>query len=287
MVGKGLESLIPKKEERNKNLPKKEAIFFVETEKIKPNPYQPRKTMNDDSLKDLALSIKKYGILQPLIVTKVEKSTPSGLVSEYQLVAGERRLRAAKMVGLPSVPVIIKEPTEKEKLEISIIENVQREDLNPIEKAEAFLRLSKEFNLSHSEIAKLIGVSREVVTNSLRLLKLPDEIKEAIKEGKISEGHGIALLMVQDQTAQKKLFSDLLKNQMPVKELEATARSFKKNKKEAKELLISLKTLEKELRENSKIPGLKVKKAKNKIEVILPFSSEEELRRFFRRIISE
>lgn len=281
MPGKGIESLIPNKEEKEKNSLKKEAIFFVETEKVKPNPYQPRKEMDENSLKDLASSIKKYGILQPLIVTKVEKETPTGLIYEYQLVAGERRLRAAKIVGLPSVPVIIKEPTEKEKLEISIIENVQRENLNPIEKAEAFSRLSKEFNLNHFDIAKMIGISREAVTNSLRLLKLPEEIKKAIKSGKISEGHGIALLMAKDEAVQNKLFSELLKTQMPVKELEARVRNFKQAKNQKKGGKSSLKNLENELKEKSNLKNLKIKKFNNKIKLILTFSSEGELRKFF------
>ena len=160
-LGKGLESLIPKKAEDFGDVlaAKKEAIFYIEIDKIESNPYQPRQEFEDKNIKDLAESIREYGILQPLIVTRTGRGS-------YQLIAGERRLKAAKKVGLAQVPVIIREPTKKEKLEVSLIENVQRVNLNAMEKAEAFKKLQTEFNLTQKEIGRLYtGTFRRISNN--------------------------------------------------------------------------------------------------------------------------
>jgi len=171
-------------------------IFQIETDKIKSNPYQPRHNFSEESIEELAESIREFGILEPLLVTRIEKETEHGTEVEYQLLAGERRLMAAKKLGLPTVPVIIKAPLEeKRKLELALIENIQREDLDLISKARAFERLIHEFGLTQQELAQRLGKSREVIANSLRLLQLPLEIQKALAAGVINEGHARALLL--------------------------------------------------------------------------------------------
>lgn len=209
------------------------SIFWVETSKIKPNPYQPRKEFDQRSLQDLADSIRQYGVLQPLVVTRTEIETDSGLTVEYELIAGERRLRASKIAGLPQVPVIIRSNSEdaKVKLEIAIIENLQREDLNPIDRARAFMRLHTEFGFTHAEIGKKMGKSREYVSNSLRLLALPQDIMMALQERKISEGHTRPLMMLSDRPdEQTTLFKEIVIKKLSVRESEQLARSVAKEK---------------------------------------------------------
>jgi ParB family chromosome partitioning protein len=209
------------------------SIFWVETSKIKPNPYQPRKEFDQRSLQDLADSIRQYGVLQPLVVTRTEIETESGLTVEYELIAGERRLRASKIAALPQVPVIIRSNSEdaKVKLEIAIIENLQREDLNPIDRARAFMRLHTEFGFTHAEIGKKMGKSREYVSNSLRLLALPQDIMMALQERKISEGHTRPLMMLSDRPdEQTTLFKEIVIKKLSVRESEQLARSVAKEK---------------------------------------------------------
>src|ERR1700689_2194636 len=168
-----------------------DSIFWVEVERIKPNPFQPRKTFDEAALASLAESIRSYGVLQPLTVTRKEIEKPGeGIAVEYELIAGERRLRAAKLAGLREVPVVIRsgEDSDRMKLELAIIENLQREDLNPIDRALAFQRLYNDFGLKHIEIAKRVGKSREYVSNTLRILALPPEMQQALQSGDISHG---------------------------------------------------------------------------------------------------
>ncbi|MDD4662139.1 MAG: ParB/RepB/Spo0J family partition protein, partial [Candidatus Pacebacteria bacterium] len=165
-MSRGLESLIPKKNNQNEEAgpTTKESVFWIETKKISQNPYQPRSFFDENELKSLSESIKKYGVLQPLVVTKKGDS--------YELIAGERRLRASQMADIDKVPVIIRDPTVQEKLELAVIENVQRKNLNPMEKAEAFMRLREEFGLLEREIGEMTGKSREGIANAVRLLNL-------------------------------------------------------------------------------------------------------------------
>jgi len=198
---------------------KEEKIFQIETEKIKPNPYQPRHLFTEDSLLELADSIREFGILQPLIATRIEKETEKGTEVEYQLIAGERRLMAAKMIGLPTVPVIIRRPLEEQKkLEMALIENIQREDLGVISKAKAFERLINEFGLTQQELASRIGKSREVIANTLRLLQLPLEIQKAIDEGVINEGHGRAILLLNNPEKRKLFFKEIISKDLSGRE---------------------------------------------------------------------
>src|SRR3989339_160165 len=207
------------------------SIFWVELDKIKPNPFQPRREFDEDALRALADSIKQYGVLQALVVTRKEFERDDGLGVEYELIAGERRLRAAKIAGLSQVPVIIRTGEGNEnaddlmKLELAIIENVQREDLNPVERARAFKKLAEQFGFKHHHIAQKIGKSRVYVTNTMRILDLPDEMLTALSEGKINEGHTRPLLMLIDRPEEQKvLFQDIMIRKMNVREAEVAAR---------------------------------------------------------------
>ncbi len=185
---------------------------------IVPNPHQPRLQFDEVKLTELADSIKEHGILQPLVVTTL----PTG---QYELIAGERRFQAAKRVGLTTVPVVIRDASEQEKLELAIIENVQRHDLNPIEEAKALLRLVDEFGLSQDEVGKKMSKSRSAIANTLRLLHLPVEIQRAVAEGKISEGHAKALLAIENPEKQRAVFDLIVKDELTVRETEVQVRS--------------------------------------------------------------
>ena len=273
----GLESLIPKK--TKKTIPqKKESVFWIEIDKIKTNPFQPRKEFNQKELKELAESIEKYGILQPLIVRKIEKEVPSGQKVEYQLIAGERRLRASKMIGLKEVPVIIKEVSKENELPISLVENIQRENLNPLEKALAFKRLIEEFQFTQKEIAKIVGKSRESIANTLRLLSLPEEIQKGIQKGEISEGHARAILSLPEQK-QITAYKEAVKKKLPVRKLEEKS----KTKKESK-TPDYLEKLRNEISKTLQGKNLTVKEKNQKIQLSFVFDSEKELKNFLKKI---
>ena len=204
------------------------SIFWIEVEKIVPNPYQPRREFDPHALKDLSESIRMYGLLQPLVVTRREIiKEDGGLVVQYELISGERRLRASKLAGLIQVPVIIRagEEDARVKLELAIIENLQREDLNAVDRARSFQRLADEFGLKHVQIAEKMGKSREYVTNSIRLLSLPDHMLTALSEKRISEGHTRPLLMLVGRPEeQETLFKEIVFKKITVREAESIAR---------------------------------------------------------------
>jgi ParB family chromosome partitioning protein len=206
-----------------------DAIFWVEVEKIRPNPYQPRREFDEARLRDLADSIRQYGVLQPLVVSRLEtvKDDGGGLAVAYELIAGERRLRASKLAGIAQVPVTIRAGPESDrlKLELAIVENLQREDLNPIDRAHAFSRLASEFGYTHVAISRKIGKSRVYVSNTIRLLSLPEEMVSAVREKKLTEGHTRPLLMLSGYSEeQATLFREIVLRQMTVREAEAVAR---------------------------------------------------------------
>lgn len=216
------------------------SIFWIDTDKIKPNPLQPRRDFDEIRLRDLADSIKQYGVLQPLVVSRMEiEKEGGGLVTEYELIAGERRLRAAKLAMVSQVPVIIRTgDTTMMKLELAIIENLQREDLNAVDRARAFFRLANEFKFTHNEIAKKMGKSREYVSNSLRILSLPEEILNALSEGKISEGHTRPILMLADHPdEQVVLFKEIVYKKITVREAEKLARKIAYDRVRKKEFM--------------------------------------------------
>ena len=205
-----------------------DSIFWVEIEKVHPNPFQPRKEFDESKLRDLADSIRQYGILQPMVVTRKEVvKEDGGLTTEYELISGERRLRASKIAGLSQVPVLIRDQEESDqlKLELAIIENLQREDLNPVDRAKAFQQLVDLFHFKHTQVAQKIGKSREYVSNSLRILALPEHMLNALSEGKITEGHTRPLLMLIDRKEEQEvLFKEMMVRKMSVREAELIAR---------------------------------------------------------------
>ena len=232
-LGKGLGSLIPDSVADAVNS-RRESIFFVEVAKIQPNPDQPRTDFDQEALAELARSIRKFGVLQPLLVSKLEEDLPRGRAVTYQLIAGERRWRAAQLAGLPTVPVIIRDdltPTNSKvksnRLEVALIENLQREDLNPIEQAEAYCRLAGEFGLRQQEIADKVGKSRDAVANVMPLVNLPQYIKDATREGRISGTAARSLLSFRDTAAQKEAYEQLTTGGFSTKDLEYAASSSK------------------------------------------------------------
>jgi len=198
------------------------AIFHIEVDKIIPNRHQPRRYFDEEALRELATSIREFGVLQPLVVSKIEEDTEAGTNVIYELIAGERRLMASKMAGLERVPAIVRNISyDRERLELAVIENLQRENLDPVETARAYARLQDEFRLTQREIAARIGKSREAVANSIRLLQLPSEVQEALSRRIISESQGRLLLSVDDIAEQRAVFENLLKNAMSVRELKS------------------------------------------------------------------
>lgn len=268
------------------------SVFWIEVSKIEPNPYQPRRDFNVEELASLADSIREHGLLQPLLVTKRAIDTPSGMDVRYQLIAGERRWRAAKLAGLRDVPVMIRPAgtPEREKLELALIENVQREDLNPMERARAFEQLVNEFGLMQKEVAERIGKSREVVANALRLLKLPIEIQTAIASSAITEGHARAILMLDgNPEAQKNVFRQITAAHLTVRDAELAARASgasplqRRRRGGGARLDPDSRALQRQLEE---IFGTKVKLSKRGEHgrIVVEFYSDEELRGILDRI---
>jgi ParB family chromosome partitioning protein len=259
-----------------------DAIFWVEVEKIKPNPYQPRRDFNEERLRDLAESIRQYGVLQPLTVTRREHvKDDGGLKVEYELIAGERRHRASQLANLSQVPVIIRsgEENSQVKLELAIIENLQREDLNPFERAEAFDQLAAEFEFTHKEIAKKVGKSREYVSNSMRLLKLPEDIKQAIINGQMTEGHARPIMMLRDKPQeQETLFKEVVHKGLTVREAESIARRDAQDKVRKKKNKINPETKQLEDRLSDTF-GTRVKIEERDVggKLVIDFFSDEDL----------
>lgn len=268
-----------------------DSIFWIEVDKIKPNPYQPRKEFNEDKLGHLAESIRQYGILQPIVVTRHEISKEDGgLVVEYELIAGERRLRASKIAGLTQIPSIIRTEEEDDsvKLELAIIENLQREDLNPIDRAVAFQQLVEEFGLKHAEVAKKVGKSREYVTNTLRLLALPEEMKRAIVAGQITEGHSRPILMLRDKPEeQATLYKEIIHRRLTVRDAEAIARKIAVDKVRKKEYVTDPEILELEGQLAESL-GTRVQIEKKEVggKLMIDFFSNDDLKKILELIQS-
>ena len=234
-LGKGLDALIPNIAVENKNnssanvkTEEKEPETIVKITKIEPNREQPRKNFDEEALQELADSIKQFGLLQPILVQ--DRNT------YYEIIAGERRWRAAKLAGLKEVPVIIRNYTEQEIVEISLIENIQREDLNPIEEAQAFKRLLTEFNLKQEEVAERVSKSRTAVTNSMRLLKLCDEVQQMIIDDTISTGHARALITIEDPEQQYTIAKKIADEKLSVRDVEKLVKNLNKPEKVKKEV---------------------------------------------------
>ncbi len=219
-LGRGLSALMGEDDEVYDSAPvansePPEGISFVDIDDLVPSPYQPRRVFATDALADLVLSIKEKGVLQPLLVRKNPKKSTG-----YEIIAGERRFRASKMAGLKTVPVIVKKFSNKDALEVALIENLQREDLNPLEEAESYKRLLQEFKYTQEELSKVIGKSRSHLSNMMRLLELPDEIKQMVEKKELTVGHARALLSAQDPVA---LAMEVLKKGYSVRKTERLA----------------------------------------------------------------
>lgn len=204
-LGRGLDALIPTDKEVN-------GYILADIDQIKPNAYQPRKEFDEDGIDELASSIKEKGIIQPLVGRKIGDS--------YEIIAGERRWRAAQKAGLKKIPIILKDASDSEILELALIENLQREDLNPIDEAIAYEQLIGDFGLTHEEISKRIGKDRSTITNQIRLLKLPERVKQAIKEGEISAGHARAILSIESQSKALEILDLIRRNKLSVRQTE-------------------------------------------------------------------
>jgi len=260
------------------------AIFWIETGKISPNPYQPRKEFDEVKLQALADSIRQYGVLQPLVVTRKEIYGDDGsMVVEYELIAGERRLRAARLAGVMQVPAVIRSDEEGEnvKLELAIIENLQREDLNPVDRANAFAQLVNDFGYKHTEVAHKVGMSREYVSNTLRLLHLPEEMLAALAAKKISEGHTRPLLMLSDhQEEQDTLFKEIIFRKLTVRDAEEISRRIARERvrKHRGEIDPAIAQLEEEV---SQRLGRRVHIAPRKVggKIVIDFDSDEDLQK--------
>ena len=247
-LGKGLDSLIPKavmeppKQEKEEKKPE----TLVKITMVKPNGGQPRKNFDEDSLMELAESIRQFGLLQPILVQDKK--------DHYEIIAGERRWRAAKLAGLKEIPVIIKELTDQEVVEISLIENIQRENLNPIEEAQAYKRLLTEFNLKQDEVAERVSKSRTAVTNSMRLLKLCDEVQQMVVNEMLTTGHARALLAIEDPEEQYRIAQKVFDEKLSVREVEKLVKNLNKpekpKKKENESLTAIYQNLEERLKES-------------------------------------
>lgn len=284
-LGKGLDTLIPSGGYKKATVPSrqdnvlekivtKEEISVKITE-VEPNRDQPRKNFDEDALLELADSIKQFGIIQPLIVQKKGEY--------YEIIAGERRWRAAKLAGLKEVPVIIKKYTEQERVEIALIENIQREDLNPIEEAQAFKRLLNEFSLKQDELAERVSKSRTAVTNSMRLLKLDERVQQMLVDEKISTGHARTLLALEDQEVQYNLANKIFDENLSVRETERMIKALLKQKKEKIVPKVENEFIYKGIEEKIKmILGTKVTvnhKNNNKGRIEIEYYSNDELER--------
>lgn len=268
-LGKGLDKLIPEDEEN---------IGVLDINKIKPNKKQPRKYFDEEKIAMLAESIKEHGMIQPIIVQKEKE--------DYSIVAGERRWRAAKQANLKEVPVIIMDITESAVLEISLIENIQRQDLNPIEEANAYKRLLGDFDLTQEELSRKIGKSRTSISNTMRLVNLDDRVQEFLIEEILSEGHGRAILAIEEKEDQYKLAQRVVDENLNVRETENLAANYYKVKPTARKIRLDpyFKDVEKRL---AKTIGTKVSlkpKAKNKGRIEIEYYSMDDLNRILEHL---
>lgn len=280
-IGKGLDALIPSGgvsktvEKKPAKAEVKDGVVNVKISKVEPNREQPRKNFDEDALQELAESIKQFGVLQPILVQERE--------DYYEIIAGERRWRAANIAGLKEVPVIIRNLTEQEIVEIALIENIQREDLNPIEEAQAYKRLLTEFNLKQDEVAERVSKSRTAVTNSMRLLKLSDDVQQMVIDEMITTGHARALLAIEDPEQQYILAQKVFDEKLSVRDIEKLVKNLGKTKVQKKSKEKQLSAIYQEIEEalkgklSTKVNIVAKENGAGKIEV--EFFSHEELDR--------
>lgn len=280
-LGKGLDALIPnvtsdtKGKSAVKSIEEKEPDTIVKITKIEPNREQPRKNFDEDALQELADSIKQFGLLQPILVQ--DRKT------YYEIIAGERRWRAAKLAGLKEVPVIIRDYTDQEIVEISLIENIQREDLNPIEEALAYKRLLTEFNLKQDEVAERVSKSRTAVTNSMRLLKLCDKVQQMIIDDMISSGHARALISIENPEEQYNIAQKIFDEKLSVRDVEKLVKNLnkpeklKKEKEEDKSLEVIYQDVEEKLKQSLGTKVAIASKGNGSGKIEIEFYSHDDL----------
>ncbi len=273
-LGKGISALIPEREQEAR-----ESIIYAKTSQIKPNPFQPREDFDLQSIEELAQSIKEKGVIQPLLVRRKGDN--------YELIAGERRLRAANSLNIKEIPIIIKDVTDKDSLELALIENIQRQGLNPIEEAHAYQYLIDKFDVTQEKISEGLGKARASVANILRLLKLPQEIQQEIKKGRISFAHGRVLLETEDVNQQRRLAHEIISKDLSVRELENLIKAHRprsiKNKlrQASKEPLVAV--LEEEL-QHVLATKVKIVKRKKRGHIYIEFYSQEDLERIVNKV---
>ncbi|HON56454.1 MAG TPA: ParB/RepB/Spo0J family partition protein [bacterium] len=284
VLGKGINALIPENATPLAEKPQNNIILYVSIDSIKPNIYQPRKAFDESNLQELADSIKSVGIINPLIVREEGDN-------KYQLIAGERRWRAAKLAGISHIPVIVQKADNQEMLEVAIIENIQRVDLNVLEEAEGYQALLKEFGMTHEEIAEKVGKNRSTVTNTLRLLKLPFEIKDALRKNIITMGHARALLALEDnETEMLKVFKTIINDGISVRETELLIKKLSKSEEKTggvravkSRVTVEIRHLEEELMEHL---GTKVsiKDKNHRGKIIIEYYSLDDFERLMDKI---
>ncbi len=276
-LGKGLGALIPEKV--LDNVAHKEEIIYVQSGQIKPNPFQPREDFDQQSIAELAQSIKEKGVIQPLLVRRRGDN--------YELIAGERRLRAANSLGLKEIPIIVREVTDQDSLELALIENIQREGLNPIEEAHAYQHLIDKFKVTQEKISDVLGKARVTITNTLRLLKLPHEIQEEMKKGRISFAHGRALLEIEDVNHQRSLCQEIIAKGLSVRELESLIKTSRPKSLKRKigqgqrEPIVAV--LEEQL-QHALATKVRISKRKKRGHINIEFYSQEDLERIVKVI---
>jgi ParB family chromosome partitioning protein len=280
-LGKGLGALIPSTPPQPASPEVQAGAIEIPVDHISPNPHQPRQVMDEAKLAELAASITEHGLIQPLVVTKVGE--------RYQLIAGERRWRASKLAGFTTVPVIIKETTPQQMLELAIVENIQRADLNPLEEAEAYAQLMESFGLTQEAVATRLGKSRTSVANTVRLLNLPDDAKEALAEGKIFEGHARSLLSLKKTRDQIRVLDTIVERSLNVRQTEALVRQILSGDEAASPKRPPLTPHDKSMlaKFESKL-GTKVELSRSdedKGKITIHFYSEEELQSIFEAIL--
>ena len=280
-LGKGINALIPKGEGI---VDKTKSIVFLRLDQVKPNPFQPREDFRAEAMEELVQSIREKGIIQPILVrTKGDA---------YELIAGERRLRAAQILNLAEIPALVKEVEDRDSLELALIENIQRQELNPIEEARAFQYLLDKFQLTQDEVAEVMGKARVTITNVLRLLKLPTEIQEEIKNGRLTFGHGKVLLEIDDANLQRRVCQEVITNSLSVRELETIVKTkrlrnpAKKTVRVVSEKEPLVRILEEQLQQAL---ATKVKIAKNRKRgnIVIEFYSQEDLERIVKKVRGE
>jgi ParB family chromosome partitioning protein len=270
-LGRGLSALIPEKELETE---RQDKIIYVQTDQIKPNPYQPREDFSPDNLEELTQSIKEKGMIQPLLVRRKGEY--------FELIAGERRLRAANLLNIKEIPVIIKDVDDRDSLEISLIENIQRQGLNPIEEARAYQYLMEKFQVTQEKISEVLGKARVSVTNILRLLKLPQEIQEEIKKGRLSFAHGRTLLELEDANQQRRFAQEIISKGLSVRELENLIKMHRPRRMKHKigeaYREPALAVLEEEL-QHILATKVRISKRKKRGHILIEFYSQEDLER--------